>query len=54
MHQQSAFENLNYQDEDLPISSKLCNTVLSLPIHPYIEEEDIQNIVSIITKNYTK
>ena len=29
----------------------LCDTVLSLPIHPYITEDDINTVVSAIEKN---
>ena len=36
MHQQTAFTKLNYSDNDFPVSSKLANTVFSLPMHPYL------------------
>lgn len=40
MHLQKAFEgNRIYQE--CPVTEKLCKTVLSLPMHPYIEETDI-------------
>lgn len=50
MHLQKAFENLKLYQE-CPITERLCQTVLSLPIHPYINDEEIQMIVSTI-KNY--
>ncbi len=48
MHQQSAFASLGLAEDTNPISSTLCDTVLSLPIHPYIEEEDIKRVVDIV------
>lgn len=36
MHQQSAFNNLNYNDGDFPVAEKLANQVFSLPIHGYL------------------
>lgn len=36
MHQQTAFKQLNYTDEDFPVASKLARSVFSLPMHPYI------------------
>ena len=43
MHMQGAFEHLTYREE-CPVAERLCRTVLSLPIHPYIEEAQINFI----------
>ncbi len=54
MHQQTAFNNaqltnLNSQlGCDNYTAVRLCSTVLSLPIHPYIESSDIENICSTL------
>ena len=50
MHEQTAFSNcpssiVNYQ---LYSASRLCSTVLSLPMHPYLELSDIEYICSKI------
>lgn len=39
MHQQTAFEYLNYKIGDFPISEQLSKKVLSLPMHPYLPLE---------------
>ncbi len=44
MHLQSAFKVLDYPSGCCPVSCKLCDTVLSLPVHPYISEEEIEKI----------
>lgn len=44
MHQQGALASVPYWD-DCPEAAKLCGQVLSLPMHPYLEEEEI-NFVS--------
>lgn len=50
MHSQKAYEgNENYTE--CPITEDLCNTVLSLPMHPYLTEEEIIVIAEEI-KNY--
>jgi len=36
LHQQKAFSHLSYCDDDFPNASILANTVLSLPMHPYL------------------
>lgn len=36
MHQQTAFKDLMYTDDDLPIASRLAKQVFSLPMHPYL------------------
>lgn len=53
MHQQTAFTELNLSDDMYPVSSKLCKTVLSLPIHPYMENEDIEKVCKAV-KSYIK
>lgn len=43
MHQQLAFDgNRNYVD--CPVTEKLCKTVLSLPMHPYMTDEEINTV----------
>ena len=44
MHQQLAFGQNKIYAECL-VSERLCDTVLSLPIHPYIEKKDIGMII---------
>lgn len=48
MHKQGAFSGYKYDDNDFEVTNKLCNNVLSLPMHPYMREEDIDNIVKVI------
>ena len=42
MHEQTAYKALGYGEGACPVTEHLCETVLSLPIHPYITEEDVQ------------
>lgn len=44
MHGQTAYKNLNVPAGSCPVAEQLCHTVLSLPIHPYISEEDIDSV----------
>ncbi len=49
MHQQTAFHNtIQPAGCSCDVAEKLCGTVLSLPMHPYIESSDIENICSIL------
>ena len=41
IHLMKAFEYLGYRKGDLPISEKLSETILSLPMHPYLSFEEI-------------
>ncbi len=40
MHLQGAFEGTDSSLADCPVTERLCQTVLSLPIHPYLTEEE--------------
>ncbi len=42
MHEQTAYKALGYGEGACPVTEHLCETVLSLPIHPYITEEEVQ------------
>jgi UDP-2-acetamido-2-deoxy-ribo-hexuluronate aminotransferase len=47
-HLQKAFEYLGYHKGDFPVSEKLCETVLSLPMHTELEEEQLKFITDSI------
>lgn len=48
MHKQTAYKDLGYKEGDFPVTEKLCKTVLSLPLHPYITDKEIQQVVDSI------
>jgi UDP-2-acetamido-2-deoxy-ribo-hexuluronate aminotransferase len=52
-HMQQAFRHLGYCAGDFPVSEKLAGTVLSLPMHTELDEEQMQfitdNIVEFVT-----
>jgi len=48
MHKQTAYKDLGYKDGDFPVTEELCATVLSLPLHPYISYNEIQQVVDSI------
>ena len=48
MHKQIAYQNYYNHKDTLPNSEMLCNEVLSLPLHPYINEDQILRITSKI------
>ncbi|MEA3288304.1 MAG: DegT/DnrJ/EryC1/StrS family aminotransferase [Candidatus Marinimicrobia bacterium] len=50
LHQQTAFAHLGYQDGDFPISEEMSQRIFSLPMYPYIPEEDIEKIVEVIRR----
>lgn len=52
MHMQTAFSG-NKEYVDCLVTERLCDTVLSLPMHPYMQERDIVTVVNEI-KNFKK
>jgi len=48
MHRQEAFAALALEDSDFPVSTALCETVLSLPMHPYLNEDDVEQLCGAI------
>lgn len=51
MHKQQAFAYLEVSDRDFETTNSLCDTVLSLPMHPYLLEEEVDKVCEVI-KNY--
>lgn len=50
MHKQGAFAENDYNDNDFEVTNELCDTVLSLPMHPYLSEENILKVCNLILK----
>lgn len=48
LHAQEAFSVTGIDETDFEVSNELCRTVLSLPMHPYLTEEDVDDICSAI------
>lgn len=48
LHLQSAFFYLNYNEGDFPVSEDCADRIFSLPMHPYLSEEDQVKIASTI------
>ena len=49
MHRQEAFAGLDTQKTELEITEALCRTVLSLPLHPYMEDAEIAEVCDAVT-----
>jgi dTDP-4-amino-4,6-dideoxygalactose transaminase len=50
LHVQKAYEHLGYKKDDFPVTTNLCSEVLSLPMHPDMEREQIEYITQNILK----
>ena len=48
MHRQTAFSYLNLDDNRCPVSDQLADTVISLPIHPYLSESDQDRVCDAV------
>ena len=53
MHRQTAFAYLDKKENACPVSDKLADTVLSLPIHPYLSEAD-QDMICDAIRSFLK
>ena len=49
-HLQEAYKNLGYKKGDFPIAEQMAETCLSLPIYPYLKEEQISEVCDTIKK----
>ena len=51
LHQQKAYETMNLPDEWYPNTLRATQTVLSLPMHPYLKEDNVDSIAKVIIDN---
>lgn len=50
MHKETAYKDMNVKDSSCPVATRLCDVVLSLPMHPYITVEQIDEICKEVKK----
>ena len=48
LHQQEAYRQMNFPDEWYPNTIEATKRVLSLPMHPYLREEDIDLVTKAL------
>jgi len=48
LHLQPVFENLGHKEEDFPVAEKIANQCLSLPMSPYLSQEDQAKVIDAI------
>lgn len=50
LHVQNAYKYLGYKEGDFPVTEKLCSEVISLPMHPDLDREQLDYITSGVLK----
>ncbi|MGI6686995.1 MAG: DegT/DnrJ/EryC1/StrS family aminotransferase [Christensenellales bacterium] len=50
LHQQTAYQDMNLSDENYPNTTLATETVLSLPMHPYLSKEEVEHVAYIIVR----
>ncbi|GAB6175443.1 DegT/DnrJ/EryC1/StrS family aminotransferase [Desulfobaculum senezii] len=48
LHLQKAFASLGYKEGDMPVSEDCAGRIFSLPMHPYLTNEQVAEIASVI------
>jgi UDP-2-acetamido-2-deoxy-ribo-hexuluronate aminotransferase len=54
LHTQKAYGYLGYSENDFPVTTTLCKEVLSLPMHPDMEKEQIDYIIFNVLEFFRK
>lgn len=52
MHKQTAFAYLPFDEQDFSVTNELCYRVLSLPMHPYMKDADVQLVSKVILDKF--
>ena len=51
LHLQPVFNNLGHKEGDFPVAEKVANQCLSLPMSPYLSEDDQSQVIDAISAN---
>ncbi len=54
LHLQNAYRYLGYGENDFPVTTQLCREVLSLPMHPDLEQDQLDHIVQTVLKYFNR
>jgi len=54
LHLQPVYKNLGFKKGDLPVTEKVAEEVLSLPLYPYLTEEEVRYVIKVIKEFYEK
>ena len=48
LHLQRVYSNLNYKKGDFPVSEDISSRIISLPMHPYLSQDEIEIVCDVI------
>jgi dTDP-4-amino-4,6-dideoxygalactose transaminase len=48
VHRQKPFVALGYGDQRFPVSERLCDEVLSIPVHPSLTEDEVEAVIAAV------
>jgi dTDP-4-amino-4,6-dideoxygalactose transaminase len=54
LHQQKVYAYLEYGESDFPVPEQISRRILSLPMHPYLKDDQIRIIAGVINKFVTQ
>jgi dTDP-4-amino-4,6-dideoxygalactose transaminase len=54
LHMQEAYRYLGYTDKDFPVTTELCTEVLSLPMHPEMDQDQLDYIILNVLNFFNK
>ncbi len=54
LHLQEAYRHLGYKETDFPVTNSLCKEVLSLPMHPDMEQDQLDYIILKVLEFFNK
>lgn len=51
LHLQAAYADLGYEKGSFPVSEHLSSHILSLPMHPFITDEEVKRVASVLVES---
>ena len=54
IHLSGAYSELTYKEGDFPVSERISKHIVSLPMHPFLKEQQIMSICNAVNKSVSK
>ena len=50
IHLMRGYKHLNYKKGDLPITERLSNEIMSIPMYPFLKKNEIKKVIKVLNE----
>jgi dTDP-4-amino-4,6-dideoxygalactose transaminase len=54
LHLQTVYQDLGYKKGSLPVAEDIADRIISIPMHPYLTTDEIENVINVINSSVAR